>query len=345
MISLGDSFISGEAGRWQGNSSSPAGSRHGTDRAAYDCNADETSCRYDPTRVYGASYQNGCNRSDSAEITHLGLVRVGGHNVSVARAHRVNIACSGATTADVVTNTFKGEPPQVKQLAAYAAKDDVKLIVLSIGGNDIQFSDIIKECAIDYNVYRHCNTKLRPQMPGRIATMKNAVRATVAKIRQVMSAAGYATTDYRFVLQSYPSPIPNGADNRYPETYARTSTGGCPFYNDDSDWAHDEVVPAIATALRELTQESGAHLDFLNMPGAIAGHEVCAKGVQQSAAGNLLTNPLPAADSEWARFVSGLAQGQVQESMHPNYFGQQVLGGCLRSLAASDQRQYACRRS
>ena len=34
IVSLGDSFISGEGGRWLGNGSEPFGTRSGTDRAA-----------------------------------------------------------------------------------------------------------------------------------------------------------------------------------------------------------------------------------------------------------------------------------------------------------------------
>ncbi len=37
IVSLGDSFISGEGGRWLGNGSEPLGTRSGTDRAAFGC--------------------------------------------------------------------------------------------------------------------------------------------------------------------------------------------------------------------------------------------------------------------------------------------------------------------
>jgi hypothetical protein len=39
IVAMGDSFISGEGGRWLGNGSEPLGTRSGTDRAAYDCGA------------------------------------------------------------------------------------------------------------------------------------------------------------------------------------------------------------------------------------------------------------------------------------------------------------------
>ena len=66
IVSLGDSYISGEAGRWQGNSINPAGNRDGTDRAAYNCTV--ATCSYDSARVYGLTALNGCDRSDVAEI-------------------------------------------------------------------------------------------------------------------------------------------------------------------------------------------------------------------------------------------------------------------------------------
>lgn len=79
-MSLGDSFISGETGRRAGNSNESADGYSGTDRAF--APVTETT---DPHRVYGTSYDDGCNRSDSAEANSARL-----------RAQRLNLACSGA---------------------------------------------------------------------------------------------------------------------------------------------------------------------------------------------------------------------------------------------------------
>lgn len=346
VISLGDSFISGEAGRWQGNGNSVWGSRYGTDLAAYSCNSAETVCFYDPTRAYGSSYYNGCNRSTGAEIHHLSAVRVNGRTVGIAEDDRINIACSGATTDNVLRTPFKGERPQIEQLADHAAAKDVKLIVLSIGGNDIGFGDVIADCVKGFSLHKslgwHCSKRLGPQMPGRIDAMSAKVEEVLEAIQGTMSDAGYQDSDYRLVLQTYPSPIPRGADNRYPETNARLYTGGCPFYNDDSDWARDTLIPALAEA-HERTAESVDGVEFLDLQDALDGHEVCAAGVQQSASGDTLVNPLPKAESEWARFiVSGLSQGQQQESMHPNFYGQQQMGACLNAMAETATRAFTC---
>src|SRR5215216_7024570 len=108
-VSLGDSFISGEAGRWNGNSLNPYGTRFGTDRAAR-CTW-YGSCSYDPHRVYGSSYDNGCDRSDVAPIK----------TAAISVNERINLACSGARTQHIWRGSqggqvFKGEAPQGDQL-------------------------------------------------------------------------------------------------------------------------------------------------------------------------------------------------------------------------------------
>src|SRR5262249_10237189 len=125
IVSLGDSFISGEAGRWQGNSLNILGTRDGTGPAA--------SCflgifsSYDATRVYGSSYGNGCHRSDVATI----------QSATISANKHINIACSGAKTENIWRASqggvsFKGEAPQADQLATIAQQYNVKLVVLTI---------------------------------------------------------------------------------------------------------------------------------------------------------------------------------------------------------------------
>src|SRR5882757_6946212 len=89
IVAMGDSFISGEGGRWLGNGTEPFGTRSGTDRAVVECVAG--ACRYEPERVYGASEASDCHRSDVAPI----------ESAPVAVSERVNLACSGAKARDL----------------------------------------------------------------------------------------------------------------------------------------------------------------------------------------------------------------------------------------------------
>ncbi len=115
IVSLGDSFISGEGGRWLGNGSEPLGTRSGTDRAAFGC--DGWLCEYDPVRIYGSSAANECHRSDVAPI----------RSAPVTVAEKVDLACSGARVANVLAASAGGqghfgEPPQTDQLAVLARR-------------------------------------------------------------------------------------------------------------------------------------------------------------------------------------------------------------------------------
>jgi lysophospholipase L1-like esterase len=327
IVALGDSYISGEAGRWQGNSLNPLGTRSGTDRAA------SGGISYDLGRVYGSTfgsslYGNGCGRSDVAEIV----------SASVQVDRKVNIACTNARVKNMFRAAdggvgFKGERPQLDQLADIARDSDVKMVVVSVGGNDLGFLGMILACVSSYSL----STRFFPYFcnPGRQRAVNNAmpgamrgVGRVLDGVRKVMSGAGYDRSDYRLVLQSYPSPIPRGRENRYKETgTSRTLIGGCPMWNLDSNWARDKLVPQISDNLARVARDKGA--EFLDLRDAFQGREVCSSATRQASGGN----PPSASTSEWIRFlVSGTTQGFVQESFHPNAYGQRALGRCLTLL-------------
>ncbi|WP_412076260.1 hypothetical protein ACLF6K_11465 [Streptomyces xanthophaeus] len=319
VVSLGDSYISGEAGRWKGNSLTNSGNRLGTDRAWV------SGSTYDPAKVYGTT-AGGCHRSDSAEVRSAGPI------ADVA----INLACSGATADNVFRASnggvaYKGEAPQADQLAAVAASHDVKMIALSVGGNDLGFADIIKDCAYDFIIWNsYCYDDQQSGVDQKIDGVMAKVGKSVDEVRAVMRGAGYADSSYRIVLQSYPSPIPRGAENRYTQSdWSRLNTGGCPFWNRDSDWARDSLVPQIANRLKGVAAAKG--VQFLDLRDMLQGREVCAKASSQVSA----ANPASAKTSEWARWIdSSETQGLIQESMHPNYFGQLAAGRCLALVAA-----------
>ncbi|MFJ7271636.1 hypothetical protein ACIQV3_34180 [Streptomyces sp. NPDC099050] len=319
VVSLGDSYISGEAGRWKGNSLTNSGSRTGSDRAWV------SGSSYDPAKVYGAT-AGGCHRSDSAEVKSAGAI------ADVA----INLACSGAVSQNVFRAAnggvaFKGEAPQADQLAAVAASNNIKVIALSIGGNDLGFADIIKKCAYDFVLWgSYCYDDQQEGVNAKIDGVMADVAKSLDEVRAVMRGAGYADSSYRIVLQSYPSPIPRGAENRYTQSdWSRLNTGGCPFWNRDSDWARDSLVPQIAGRLKAVAAAKG--VQFLDLKDMMQGREVCAKASKQVTT----AAPASAKTSEWARWIdSSETQGLVQESMHPNYFGQLAAGRCLALVVA-----------
>ncbi|SFY49833.1 hypothetical protein STEPF1_03073 [Streptomyces sp. F-1] len=332
MVSLGDSFISGEAGRWAGNSNSNSnavGHAH-TDRAF-----DAATYTSDPHRVYGTSYDDRCNRSDSAEV-----------DSAPVQNRRLNLACSGATSTAILLpehggSPFKTEPSQAKQLQDAVTGHAVRAVVVSVGGNDLGFESVITSCAKSFLApigASPCAPSEGPRVRDRLPAMRAAAVNALGDITTAMDRAGHPKGSYRLILQSYPSPLPDGGRVRYPgEKYDRLAQGGCPFFDKDLTWAHDELVPEISTALASAARTAGA--EFLDLSRAFDGREVCSTTTVQAGPGRQPSGRT----SEWVRFVtSGLGQGQRQESLHPDYYGQRALGVCLGLQLDQAPGRYSC---
>lgn len=330
IVSLGDSFISGEAGRWQGNSLNMFFTRDGTDRAAR-CTW-YGYCTYDATRVYGSSYSNGCHRSDVSTI----------QSAAIAVNQHINIACSGAQTVNIWRasqggQSFKGEAPQADQLLTIAQQVNVKLVVLTISANDLGFADHVINCASDWLLgLGPCNQAEQASMQAAMPAAQAGLAKAIDEVRAVMAAAGYSPSQWRFVLAGYSSPIPEAADVRYSGA-DKWNYGGCPFYDEDFTWAKNTATPFIVDGMRSVAAAKG--VQFLDVRDALNGHEICNKA--SSLVGSSGPNPVV---NEWVRWVNtGCCQGDAQESVHPNAFGQKAIGKCLALIWAQPNGNWSCR--
>jgi len=333
VVSMGDSFISGEGGRWLGNGSEPFGTRSGTDRAAYGCGA--LGCEYDPARIYGASEANDCHRSDLAPI----------ESAPIEVDEKVNLACSGAKVRDLWLaeeggTAHFGEPPEAAQLAVVARRDEVRMVVVTVGANDIGFGELVAACAVDWarspegeqaTCHRDAEAHIRAALPA--AT--RAITAALRGVRRVMRAGGYNRSGYRLVAMGYASPFPPGRWFRYPEDgWSRLTEGGCPVWNADADWAANRATVDLAEALRSAATATGA--EYLDLAAAFDGHQLCDRRSER--VGDQGPSPLMA---EWFRRLS-FTQGATRESLHPNAYGQRVMGVCLGLLFDRPRGDYAC---
>ena len=330
IVSLGDSFISGEAGRWNGNSLNIFGTRDGTDRAAR-CTFG-IFCSYDATRVYGSSYRNGCHRSDVATIKSAGITV----------SEKINLACSGARSVHIWRasqggQSFKGEAAQADQLLTVAQQKNVKLVVLTILANDVSFSDHVINCTVSWILgLGPCNQAQQAALQAELPAAKDGLRKSIDEVRAVMAAAGYSPSQWQFVLAGYASPVPAAADVRYSGS-DRWWTGGCPFYDADFNWAKNVGTPLIVDSMRAVAAEKG--VQFLDVRDSLNGHEVCHRN--SSLVGSSGPNPVT---HEWVRWVNtGCCQGDAQESVHPNAFGERAIGKCVALIYAKPSGNWTCR--
>lgn len=336
VVSLGDSAISGEAGRWAGNTNKSPSRTDALGPTAYYDNAANTGEQI-----------KGCHRSKAAEV-HIGN--------GVAS---MNLACSGARTATSGYNPdsdFKpgidfyddgaGHIGQAKALQAFASTHNVKLVTLRIGANNYHFADIVQTCVTDWLTspswwknYCRDDSNIAPLFTAsNIAAETAAIKTAILNVRTAMSNAGYADSSYTIMANTYWNPVPKGADIRYPETgYTRQTIGGCGIWNSDADWANNTVVPSINNSVKNAVAASGlSNVKVLDMQTFMNGHRLCEKGVGLMEDKGLTswTQPGAADQTEWfqqIRTVTAIFPPyQIQEDAHANYWGQKAMRNCLR---------------
>ncbi|GCD38311.1 hypothetical protein OEIGOIKO_06124 [Streptomyces chrestomyceticus JCM 4735] len=342
VVSVGDSYISGEAGRWAGNSDANPANFPRIDAlgpTAYYDNAGRTAERVPK-----------CHRSRSAEI-HLGLPGTESENLACSGARTDSFrAPKGVAKPGLDFSDAAGVPGQARQLEEYAREHPVRLVAVSIGGNDFRFGDVVTSCVL---AYLNPLPKACSQDPANRARFTDQaverraddIAGGLRNVRQAMLRAGHDTDDYDVIVQNYPAPIPHGRGFRYPAPLgARQTLGGCAFNDRDADWAVDSVLPAVGRAVqRGITKSGLGNVRFLDLTHSFDGHRLCERGVGlvDPVRGTVSrwTDPGAADKTEWISWVrtvtAVLPPFQVQEALHPNHWGQLALRNCLRQAYAS----------
>jgi hypothetical protein len=212
VVALGDSAISGEAGRWAGNTNNSYTRVDALGSTAYWDTPSGEAIR-------------GCHRSKAAQA-HIGD--------GVASA---NLACSGARTSTTGTGsgqTFKpgidfysdssGRKGQAAALEDYARTHNVRAVVVMIGANNYGFAAILERCVTNWITSpswfkNYCSDD--SDMTSRFTSARQAqetanVRDALLRVRQAMANDGYSESQYTIIAQTYWSPIPAGQRDPLP---------------------------------------------------------------------------------------------------------------------------------
>ena len=111
---------------------------------------------------------------------------------------------------------------------------------------------------------------------------------------------------------------------------------GCPVYDSDADWARDTVVGQISDGLAAVAADRG--VQFLDLRDLFQGREICSTSTRLATP---MQGPSPTT-SDWARFLNLAAvetQGKLEETFHPNAYGEQAFGRCLSLRVRRDGRR------
>lgn len=334
IVTVGDSAISGEAGRWAGNTNGSSANVDALGSGAYN-------------DAGSAEAIKGCHRSKAAEA-HIGDGVVS-----------LNLACSGARTYTQAYSSSKDFKPgldfyddgaghvgQAKALQQAAASRNVKAVTVLIGANNYGFADIVQTCITNWLTsptwlknYCHDDSGIKSRFTASSqASITTQVAGALQNLRSAMRLAGYADNAWTLIVQTYSSPIPRGNGIRYSESgFTRQTVGGCGFWNKDLDWANDTAVVAMNASARNGAAQSGlTNVRILDATNALVGHRNCEVGTGLlEERGVSSWRAAGAADrTEWVSQVRTVTTitgpYQLQEGLHPSYWGQLALRNCLR---------------
>jgi lysophospholipase L1-like esterase len=205
-------------------------------------------------------------------------------------------SCSGATTVDM-TNPQNVEPdgPNPPQFNSLDASTTV--VSLTIGGNDIGFSEVAQSC-ITLNPFSHpCLDKYDA---GGVDQLKARIEATAPKVAAVLAGIKSRSPSAKIYVVNYPAIFPETGFGCWPQM---------PIGFSD--------VPYLRSTEQRLnsmlaTQAAAAGATLVSWYNASIGHDAC--------------------KSSSTRWVEPLVPGELAAPIHPNQAGMQ--GGANALLAA-----------
>ena len=154
-----------------------------------------------------------------------------------------SVACSGATTADVLSS-------QVSALSA-----STTLVSITIGGNDAGFSSVMETCVLSststcLNAVAAAETFVADQLPSRLDQTLQTIRADAPSARVIVLG--------------------------YPDLYDLSKSSTCIGLSTNDRTALNQGADDLDGALQAAAQAN--HDTFADARGQFAGHEICDSG-------------------------------------------------------------------
>lgn len=216
LVALGDSFSSGE-GAGAGNYFQTAGK--------------DNACHRAPTAWSFVLAETSTTIDDSVE----------------------NTACTGAKSQHITTADYKGEQAQLKRLQELVRKQPVNLVTIGIGGNDIGFGAIARNCYLG-----RCTNELNNK-EAKVAKMEATLRTSV--LPKLKAAA----PDAPVVLVGYPRLLP----------VSQGDATGCGWLEPLERQGLNTLVTNMNLAMRRAARDAGVY--FADIEQSLDQKELCSK--------------------------------------------------------------------
>jgi lysophospholipase L1-like esterase len=274
------------------------------------------------------NYQEDTDTVDNkCHVSKISYPLLAGHDLNYNSYH--SVACSGAHTTDITdtSNGYKGQTTykktrkeleqngEISQILTnfsqgyidqldFVSQYQPKVITVSIGGNDIGFSSIVRKCVVSpdacYNTYED-RLELVRQTNNKIPTLVD----TYTKIKNA------AAPDTRIYVVGYPQIAKPGGDC------------GANVHLDAQEIDFSRMlVDYLDSVIKVAADKAG--VKYVDVQDALYGHRLCEAG-----RGSLAMNGLTLGKDSPVNTFGPLGN----ESYHPNNMGHQLLENKL--LAAT----------
>ena len=206
-------------------------------------------------------------------------------------ARFTDVSCQGATTANMGHSQsvpLGTNPPQDNALSA-----STTLVTLQIGGNDINFINIVIKCA-ELSVTDPFGAPCKQHYTkGGTDRLKEAVNATAPKVAADLQGIHADAPNARVLVVGYPAILPNRGDGCWP--LVPFAYGDVPYLR-GVELELDAMLASVAAA---------NNATFVNTYTASIGHDTCqAPGV---------------------KWVEGLVPTSPAAPFHPNALGEKSM--------------------
>jgi len=150
------------------------------------------------------------------------------------------VACSGATTTDVINNQIS------------ALSTSTTLVSVTIGGNDVGFSSVMETCVLGstsdcVNAVNQAEAKARSQLPGALNTLFGDISARAPNATVVVTG--------------------------YPEFYDLSKSSGCIGLSTTDRTDLNQGADVLDSQLQAAAGRYG--FTYAAITPAFAGHEIC----------------------------------------------------------------------
>jgi lysophospholipase L1-like esterase len=165
------------------------------------------------------------------------------------------VACSGSKIPDLNNPNHKetGEKPQTDALG-----DDVSLVTLTLGGNDLGFAKVVQDCIINGEsgvpFPASCQEKHDQRIAQRLPQLRRELVEEYRKIREKAPNA-------RIIIVGYPQLFVDDPNDQYDDL----------LFAEDQRWMNQKAAELNAM-LASAAQEAGA--EFVDPTDAFRGHGI-----------------------------------------------------------------------